>query len=146
MAAPYGGETPLVNQDGRFTAEAPSGTSSSAPTVKNGVYRLLGGTAADSSAWKMVAAVAGDDPLESVLCVALEAVKEATAPCGVLVLNPYGGFTIRLKYTGSPSLGQSVEVSAAGDTTKVVGISWARGKGQITAIDTTNTEVEVMFA
>jgi hypothetical protein len=144
--ATYGGETPLNGQDGRITAEAPSGATAAAPVKQGGVYRVLGGTAADSSAYKMVAAVAGDDPLETVLCVALHAAYSATDPVGVLILNPYGGFIVKLSYTGSPTLGQSIEVSAAGDTTKVVGISWARGKGQITAIDTVNTTVEVLFA
>lgn len=146
MAAPYGGETPLVGQDGRITAEAPSGTSTSAPVIKGGVYRLIGGTAADSSAYKMVAAVAGDDPSETILCIALHEAYEATAPVGCLILNPYGGFVVRLKYTGSPTLGQSVEVSAAGDTTKVVGLTWGRGKGTIVKVETTPAEVEVLFA
>lgn len=145
MPRPFGGATPLTYQDSRFTAEAPTGTTAAAPVIKDRVYRLIGGVAADASAYKMVASVAADTPTSTILCVALEGKEAADAPVGVLVLNPYGGMTVILTYTGAaPTLGQSIAVSATPGL--VTGAAWARGNGTIVKIDTATTTVEVIFS
>lgn len=144
MAAPYGGETPLAYQDGKITAEAPSGTTTAAPVIAGGVYRLIGGSAADSSAYKMVAASDEDTVLSTILCIALHASFNATDPVGVLILNPYGGNVVKLVYANLPTIGQSVKVASV--LTQIDGTTWARGGGTIISIDTANTTVEVLFA
>lgn len=144
MATPFGGETPLAGQDGRITAEAPSGATVAAPVIQGGIYRLIGGTAADSSAYKMVAVSDEDTIVSTLLCVALHTATAPTDPVGVLVLNGYMGAVVRLKYANLPTLGQSIKVAAT--TTQVDGDTWARGGGTIMKIDTVNTEVEVLFA
>lgn len=145
MVVPYGGSTPLVGQDGRITAEAPAATSASAPVVKNGVYRLIGSTAADGSAYKMVAAQANDVASSTILCVALHEAYAPTDAVGVLVLNPYAGMVVTLAYdTTAPTLGHSVKVAAT--VTQVVDIAWDRAKGTVLSTDTANKTVEVLFA
>ena len=145
MAAPgYGGETPIIKYGTEITVESPAGISAAAP-INQGDLFILSGTAADGSGYKAAAATAGNAPTTvGCLLMALHRMEQPSQPMGVKVLNGSMEQIRRLRYTGSPTLGQSVAISAA-DVRKVVGKAFAVGDGRILAINTSTTEVEVLI-
>ena len=142
MAQRYGGETPF-NFGLTLTVEAPDNTTETVP-VEAGAILKLGGTAADGSGYKVVAAADNDDPTSVVLVQALHRIT-SVGPLGVRVLGAYSQVR-RLPYlTGEkPVVGHSVKVSA---TVTMVGAngSWANGKGYVMYVDETAEDCEVLI-
>jgi hypothetical protein len=140
--ARYGGETPFSSGGLTITCEAPTGTTSTAPVLEGNIYKLSGTNSADSSGYKLAALGASDGPETCVMVQALHRI-EYVGPVGVRVIGRYSQVR-RIKYEGSPSLGQSISAGTS-DQNKVEGITWADGKGFIVKIDATATEVEVII-
>jgi hypothetical protein len=139
-----GGETPIVKAF-TFTAESPAGTSVSTPVLPGELFVLQGAADAASNGYKLEVATAGDDTGTHIIAMALERSDDAAKAIGVIVLTGNCTQIRRLKYTGgAPTLGHSVEISAA-NPRKVVDHAAAYGLGLILAVDTANEEVEVLI-
>lgn len=151
MVAPFGGELPLLHQDGRLTVEPPDGTSSTSPVLPGQVFALAiaADTAADSSGYKLVAATAAATPATAILCEALSGSTDVKDEVSALVLSGYAGTVRRLQYKtgGAPTLGQSIAVAAGTgtDLRKIAGKAWARGEGTVVKVDTSTETVEVLI-
>ena len=141
MAQRYGGETPFVNGL-TLTVESPAGTTTAAP-VEAGDILKLGGTAADGSAYKVVACADEDTPASVVMVQALHRITEV-GPLGVRVLSRYSQVR-RLPYLVGeiPTLTNSVKISATVDEVGVV--AFADGKGYVLAVDTVAGDCEVLL-
>ena len=143
----YGGETPLIHQDGRITVEAPTGTTAAAPVVAGRIYRLSPTTLTSDgvTTYKLAAAVAADTTQSVILVQALEGTNSETRPIGCVWLSGYSGQVRRLPYTTglAPTLGQSITVGA--NNYNVAGKVWAAGQGTVLAIDTASLTCEVLL-
>lgn len=147
MAAPYGGPLPLINQDSRLSVEAPDGTDATTPVNEGDLFKLAvaADTAADSSGYKAIACVAGDDLIDSYIVQALHGISSVNQ-MGVLWLSGSAGTVQELPYSAedAPVVGESVEISTV-NVRKVVGVTHAKGKGLVLKVDTTRLIAEVLF-
>jgi hypothetical protein len=139
--AGYGGETPLIGFGLRLTVEAPTGTNATTPVEQGDLFKISG-TASDSSGYKAAALVAGDDATNSVVIMALHRMTDVNQ-MGVIVLGPWQQVR-RLNYVSgsAPTLGQSVEASAA-NVRKVAGKAFDKD-GFVLKVDTSALQVEVL--
>ena len=139
--AGYGGTTPLIDNSLTLTVEAPDGTNATTPVEQGDLFKL-GGTAADSTGYKAVALVAGNDASSSVVLMALHRATEV-GPIGVLVVGRYRRVEQFTYLTGAaPTLGQSIEAAPV-NTRRVAGKAFD-GDGYVLAVNTANLTVEVL--
>lgn len=147
MAAPYGGETPLLKYGTSLTVEAPAGTTATVPVEQGDLLKIDGTTDASGRGWKAVACAGDDDTADgAIIVMALHRITEERE-LGVQVLSGGVPQVRRLKYraaTGTPTKGQSVAIDNT-DVRKVKGVTRADRKGLITAVFTATTEVEVLL-
>jgi hypothetical protein len=136
----YGGESPM-DFGLRFTVEAPTGTSTSAPVNAGDLFKISG-TAADGSGYKAAALADNDAPDTSIIVQAIHRMT-SVGPLGVLVLGRYQQVR-RLPYTAGnvPTLGQSIE---ANGTTRTVNGKTFDGTSIVLAVDTNALLVEVLI-
>lgn len=139
--AGYGGETPLIGFGLRLTVEAPTGTDATTPVEQGDIFKI-GGTAADGSGYKAVAAASTDTEATAVLLMALHRMTEV-GPMGVVVLGKYQQVR-RLNYVSgaAPALNQQVAPSAT-NVRKVAGAAFA-GANMVLKVDTAALTVEVL--
>jgi len=138
-----GGETPIIKYGTELTLQTPDGISEDAPQLQGDLFKI-GGPASDGTQLKAVACAAGDSMASVYLVMALTRETRPGYPAGYKVLSGQKVQIRRLRYDGSaPTIGQSVEI-AAGNVRKVTGIAQAAGKGLVVAVNTGDTEVEVL--
>jgi hypothetical protein len=147
--ATYGGETPWIGYGLTLTVEAPTGTSSSVPVNEGDIFKI-GGTAADGSGYKIVAAAnadigagsSGTAVADSIWVQAMQSMQEV-GPMTVAVIGPFQRVT-RLPYVSgsAPTLGQSVKPSAA-NVRKVAGVAFT-GQNIVLRVDTAALLVDVL--
>lgn len=145
MVQRMGGETPIIKYGTELSVEGPVGTTASQPVNAGDVFKL-GGTGADGTGYKVVAAVDGDDSTNAILVMALHNLTDLAVPLGVKVLGARGMTQVRrLRYTtgAAPTIGQSIEVSGV-DVRKIKGKTFAVGDGYVLAVDTSALDVEVL--
>lgn len=147
--ANYGGELPFIGYGLTLTVEAPTGTDSTTPVVQGDIFKI-GGSAADGSGYKVVAAANADIGIgstgtavgDSIWVMALHGISEV-APLGVCVLAPFQRVT-KLPYVSgaAPTVGQSVKPSAT-NVRKVAGVTF-NGSNIVLKVDTAALMVEVL--
>lgn len=139
--AGYGGETPLIGFGLTLTLEAPTGTNATTPVEQGDIFKI-GGTAADGTGYKAVAAANADTPATAIWVMALHRMTEVQQ-MGVFVLGNFQSVR-RLNYVSgsAPTLGQSVKPSA-GNVRKVAGVAFD-GSNMVLKVDTAALQVEVL--
>ena len=144
----YGGETPLLKWES-YTFEAPAGTTSAAPVEQGELFKVNGTVAdADGTRFKVIPCVAGDDPGDSIIVMALHRIVEI-GPVGCQILAPFSGQVREIPYhTGEvPTVGGSIQI-ATGNVRKIgVTKAFTRSDGNVVLrVDTTRLVAEVLFA
>lgn len=138
-----GGETPIIKYGTELTLQSPDGISESAPQLQGDLFKI-GGPASDGTQLKAVPCAAADTMASVYMVMALSRETRPGYPCGYKVLSGQSVQIRRLRYDGAaPTIGQSVEI-AAGNVRKVTGIAHAKGAGLVVAVNTGDTEVEVL--
>jgi hypothetical protein len=147
MAFRFGAAETPEDRGLRLTVEAPTGTSSTAPTVIGRVYKLAG-TDTDGGGHKIAALATDDDPTSCVFVEAAERV-DSVRPMTVFVIGPYSQVrTFDYVDGAAPTIGQGIAATdptgnAGADAGKVKGQAF-QGDSYVLYDDTANLRVEVL--